>query len=178
MAASVMSDQIERDRKKKAEAERAQVESNDAQTNTKIAKLLSTAEELRMQKKIDRQLHNKDKTAVDLQAIVTAVDEERQLEAASANKAGDKSKENGAGLQMTVAGIVLEGENPGVMVSNWIKGVNSALTSTAKKNNKPKMAPSMPERALLDPPNKARKKLNVGIVEEEKREVKPLIFPF
>ena len=179
--ASIMSDQIERDKRKKVEAEKTRVESNDAQTDAEIAKRLSEVEELKRQKKIDRQLHKKElenieKHAEELQAIVTAAEEENQSIAASGNDLEDKTKENGAGLEMTIAGIALGGENPSVTVSNWIKGVNDATTSTAKKDKKPKK-PSLPERAMLDPPKKAKKKLNVGIAEEEKKEVKPLIFP-
>ena len=180
--ASIMSDQIERDRRKKVEAEKERVESNDAQTDAEIAKRLSEVEELKRQKKIDRQLHKKElenieKHAEELQKIVTAAEEENQSIAASGNDLEDKTKENGAGLEMTIAGIALGGENPSVTVSNWIKGVNDAATSTAKKDKKSKV-PSMPERAMLDPPKRAKKKLNVGIAEEVKKEVKPPYFPF
>ena len=156
-----MSDQIERDRRKKVEAEKERVESNDAQTDAEIAKRLSEVEELKRQKKIDRQLHKKElenieKHAEELQAIVTAAEEENQSIAASGNDLEDKTKENGAGLEMTIAGIALGGENPSVTVSNWIKGVNDAATSTAKKDKNPKCHQCPKERCWTRPKEQKR----------------------
>ena len=133
-----------------------------------------------MQKSLDRTMHDKevqniDKNAGELQAIITAHDEGSVV-------VDDKSRNAGAGLEMTTAGAAFGGEHPDAMTSDWVKGMAGRVTSTLKKEVKPRVTPSLPERALSDAPRRSsRKKLNVNDDKGKKTvrvEKKPPVLPF
>ncbi|MEE3022954.1 MAG: hypothetical protein VX367_10140, partial [SAR324 cluster bacterium] len=185
--ASVMSQQVERERQKKKEAERERLKNNDAQADADIALYQSLIEDIRRQKEIDKTLHeveikNIDKNADEQQAVIEAAEEDDRSAASGVVDDGERSRNAGVGLEMTAAGAVFGGETPDALTSAWVNGVTARTTSTAKKDVKTRITPSIPGRSLPDPPRKSRKKLNVDDPEDrksvKKEEKKPPIMPF
>ncbi|MEE3021990.1 MAG: hypothetical protein VX367_05025, partial [SAR324 cluster bacterium] len=169
------------------EAEKERLKNNDAQADADIALYQSLIEDIRRQKEIDKNLHdvgmkNIDKNADEQQAIIEAADEDDQSTASGVIDDGERSKNAGVGLEMTAPGAVFGGETPDALTSAWVNGVTARTTSTAKKDVKTRITPSIPGRSLPDPPRKSKKKLNIDNPENGKsmktEEKKPPIMPF
>ena len=168
---TVMSQQVEKDRQRKREAEEERIKSSDAQADADIAYHQSIVQDLQRQKDLDKTLHKKeleniDRNAADLQALITAAEDDQSTASGAADE-GEKSRYAGAGLEMTAAGAAFGGESPDALTSAWVNGVMSRPTSTAKKEVRTK-TPSIPERSLPDPQRKSKKKLNVEDPKKEK----------
>ena len=176
---SVLSEQIDREMEENIQLEKSRLEENDAQTDADIALLLSKVEDLKMQKKLDKTLHNKKignikKNAAELHAIIDAAEEDNQ----SVSSSVIVVEEAGDGLEMTAAGAALGGGRPDTLTSEWAKGVAGA-TSTPKKDVKLQMPPSLPRRSLPKASRKTSKKIDFGaMIKEEKEKKQPPAIPF
>ena len=175
---SVLSEQIDKEMQENMQLEDARLEENEAHADAELELLYSQIKDVKMQKKLDKQLHEKKienikQNAAELHAIVDASEEESQSETSSVVVVGDRTKEACDNLEMTAAGAAFGGERPDAMMREWAKGA-AKMTSTTRKDVKPQMTFSLPKKALPDAARKTSKKIDFGTTtKEEKKEKRP-----